>query len=449
MNQCRRHRGTALVPVIGAGLGLALHASLCGAALVTTCADDPNDAGSLRSILKNATNNETVDLSQLNCSVITLAHPSIPIGPINVTLLGPQPPKSLTISGNGQYRVLTHSVSFAFNSATLTIDHLTIAQGKYASNGSHVRGGCIYSYSNVTLSNSTVTGCTVRENADGLTQPIGGGIYAIGTVSLVNSTVSGNLAWSQADGQAARGGGIVANEVNLSYSTVTANSAIVSSGAYGYGGAIEADNVTVTASTIDNNTADVGAGFVLFGDSSKPSAHSTMTNSTVASNKATLGAGGIALTFMASMQLLNSTVAFNQSVSGIGGLATEFGTPLTMYSTIIAENSTTSGAAADLGIGGSIAGSHNLVMHPNYFPPGLIATTANPRLVRLGNHGGITRTCALQSFSAALEQGYLSTFLFDDQRGIGYDRSVGFGPDIGAYERQDLDDELFADSFDY
>jgi hypothetical protein len=39
--------------------------------------------------------------------------------------------------------------------------------------------------------------------------------------------------------------------------------------------------------------------------------------------------------------------------------------------------------------------------------------------------------------------------LFDDQRGLGYSRSVGFGPDIGAYERQDLDDEIFADSFDY
>ena len=80
---------------------------------------------------------------------------------------------------------------------------------------------------------------------------------------------------------------------------------------------------------------------------------------------------------------------------------------------------------------------------------GIVATTANPKLAPLGNHGGITRTCALSTLSPATDQGDNTIPLFDDQRGIGYDRSVGFGPDIGAYERQENDDEIFADGVDF
>jgi hypothetical protein len=60
-------------------------------------------------------------------------------------------------------------------------------------------------------------------------------------------------------------------------------------------------------------------------------------------------------------------------------------------------------------------------------------------------------TNALSRGSPAIDQGENTAGLFDDQRGLGYSRSAGFGfvPDIGAYERQDNDDEIFAGGFGF
>jgi hypothetical protein len=343
---------------------------------------------------------------------------AIPISVSNLTLQGPSAVHApLIISGNLSYRVFFHSPFPLPDTGTLSINNLTIADGKYDAFGTHAHGGCIYSSAAVELTNSVVTDCHANETGGGVNGEgaRGGGIYALGNVTLTNSTVSNSRAYSKDSGYSARGGGIVAANVSANFSTITGNSAVAGSAATSYAGGIEAGNVSITASTIDTNQADRGAGIYLFGDPSNPTVKSNIVNSTISANTAKSGVGGVAMSFQASLNLLNSTIAFNRSTSGAGGLSLEIGNTLAMYSSIV----------------------------------GLIATTGNPRLVRLGFHGGITRTCAVQSFSPALEQGYLYTFLFDDQRGLGYERSVGFGPDIGAYERQDGDDEIFADSFDY
>ena len=61
--------------------------------------------------------------------------------------------------------------------------------------------------------------------------------------------------------------------------------------------------------------------------------------------------------------------------------------------------------------------------------------------------GGPTQTLALDAGSPALDTGANPDGLADDQRGPGYVRVSGAGPDIGAYERQNVD-EIFANGFD-
>ncbi|GAA0723162.1 choice-of-anchor Q domain-containing protein [Dokdonella soli] len=427
-------------------LGAQTSPALASILPVTNCADD-NSAGSLRQVVKGAANGDVIDLSALSCSSITLTTGQINIGVNNLTLQGPSPPHApMTISGGDNYRVLAHSPLFKMG--TLSIDHLMIASGKYLGTSSQVKGGCIYSNSNVNLTNSVVSGCIAKQqsgaiNADGAR---GGGIYALGLVTLTNSTVSGNRADSSSDmGYSAHGGGIVAGHVHAYYSTVSNNTAVAGTNASSGAGGIWTGDAVITASTIDSNHADSGAGISFFGNGS-----TTITNSTISANVATTGAGGIATYFQASLKILNSTIAFNQSASGVGGLSIAVFNSLVMHSSIVAENATTSGSAADLHVASStVSGTRNLVMHSDAFlPSGMVTVTANPHLAMLGNHGGPTRTNALSTFSSAVDQGNNVNSLFDDQRGLGYSRSVGFGPDIGAYERQNNDDEIFADGFE-
>ena len=437
-----------LAACIGAAWGLVAAASPASAATrtVANCADD-NSAGSLRKVVQGADSGDVIDLTSLPCSEITLTLGAILISRNNLTLQGPSSAHApLTISGGGNYRVLDHSTMF--NTGTLTVDHLTIASGKYNSTTNLAHGGCIYSNSDVTLTNSTVTSCTVQQQTGGINGvgARGGGIYALGTVTLVDSTVSSSTAISLQGGYSALGGGIVAKTVKAYYSTITGNKSVAGTGASASGGGISTGAATISASTIDTNSADFGAGIQFFGNG-----QASITNSTISANEATSGAGGVGLYFQQSLQLSNCTIAFNRSISGAGGLSVAVGNTLAMHSTIIAENETTSGNAADLHVGSpNVSGAHNLVMQKDAaLPPGFATINGNPRLARLGDHGGTTRTNALSTGSYAIDQGDNLQSLFDDQRGLGYSRDVGFtfAPDIGAYERQEGDDEIFADGF--
>ncbi|HEY7871283.1 MAG TPA: choice-of-anchor Q domain-containing protein, partial [Rudaea sp.] len=70
-------------------------------------------------------------------------------------------------------------------------------------------------------------------------------------------------------------------------------------------------------------------------------------------------------------------------------------------------------------------------------------------LAPLGNHGGLTRTHALLAGSPAIDSGKNGKMFATDQRGTGFAREVPTGmPDIGAYERQLIDDEIFGNGFE-
>jgi hypothetical protein len=72
--------------------------------------------------------------------------------------------------------------------------------------------------------------------------------------------------------------------------------------------------------------------------------------------------------------------------------------------------------------------------------------TGNPMLAPLANHGGLTRTHALLPLSPAVNAGINVFGSIYEQRGSGFLREVPSGsPDIGAYERQVNDDEIFYD----
>ena len=439
---------THLSACIAAIWGLCAVPISAGAAtrVVSNCADD-NSTGSLRKVVQAAQSGDVIDLTSLSCSLITLKLGVIPIPLNNLTLQGPSSAHlPLTISGNSNYRVLDHSTLFGMG--TLSIEHLTIESGKYMSTSNHAHGGCIYSNSDVALNQSTVTLCTARQQSGSSSGAgaRGGGIYALGTVTLLDSTILQNTAISVQDGYTSLGGGIFAGKVNAYYSTISANKAVGGTGALGGGGGIVASGGTISASTIDSNLADYGAGITLFGITTV-----SIVNSTISSNIATSGPGGIAVYFQQALQVNNSTIAFNQSPSGTGGVALSISNPLSMHSTLIAENTTVSGNVADLHTASApISGAHNIVMHADTpLPGGFAPLNGNPKLGALGYRGGTTRTHALSTGSIAIDQGDNLLSLFDDQRGIGYARNVGFtfGIDIGAYERQENDDEIFGDGF--
>jgi len=73
----------------------------------------------------------------------------------------------------------------------------------------------------------------------------------------------------------------------------------------------------------------------------------------------------------------------------------------------------------------------------------MIISTADPKLVPLGNHGGETQTHALIAGSPALGVGNNLGNFNVDQRGVGFPRLNAGSVDIGAYERQPNDDEIF------
>ena len=150
---------------------------------VTSCADD-GSAGSLRNVLDTAISGDTVDLSALACSTITLTTGALESGADDLRLLG-SPTRRLTIDGNAQDRVLLH-----FATGTLTVENLNIANGFQVSTGTNIGyAGCLGSAGDITLINSNVRNCT----AIGVGSY--GGAVVAGLLTMRNSTITGNTAF--------------------------------------------------------------------------------------------------------------------------------------------------------------------------------------------------------------------------------------------------------------
>jgi len=419
----------ALVPCAGATAAVTHVVDQCSDSAAPFVCDGIDD-GTLRKTFTCAGNNDTIDLSQLQCSTITLGAALVSSAG-SLTLLGPAS-GTLTLDGGGQSRVLLHNGG---TDDTLTINHLTLANGHYdkpfALGGG--TGGCIYSAGNVALNFSTVSSCYgSAASADAL----GGAIYAKHAVSLYRSTVSGSKA--QANGLApAVGGGIYANSIDLNQSTVSGNSA-ASANSLSFGGGVAAGVIHAHSSTVSGNKADRDAGI--------DASHVELTDSTVSGNKTFAGGriGGVYA--REDVRIIGSTIAGNTSDDGYAaGLFLSVAVLSDIESSIIAGNNA---GGVELDLGSShvqpIPGHNNLIM-------ALQAGTAvpadtltdDPLLGPLQDNGGPTQTHALLPGSPAIEHGSNTGGLLFDQRGR--PREIGGLPDIGAYEFDS--DSIFTTGF--
>ncbi|MCH8042402.1 MAG: right-handed parallel beta-helix repeat-containing protein [Planctomycetes bacterium] len=340
---------------------------------------------------------------------------------------------------------------------------VTVTNSTISGNTAGSFGGGINAFNGVTVTNSTISGNT----AGGF----GGGIYAHRMVTVINSIITGNIASSQ-------GGGIYANgaDVTVISSTISGNSA--NSG----GGAIYVfdTDVTVTDSTIsDNRSGGIHVAAAEFGKASV-----TITNSTISGNTADdrgdvrFRSGGGIHVFShdvdAFVTVAGSTISGNTAGASGGGI---YARSYTRDVIVTITNSTISGnTAGELGGGifaeatsdeddlivtvtGSILSDNTAEMSPetrdfggagfeaNYSLIGVAASLLldggagnviddNPRLGRLANNGGPTKTHALLPGSPAIDAGdpnFAPPPQFD-QRGAPFDRVVNGRIDIGAYE---------------
>ncbi|MFO1506584.1 MAG: choice-of-anchor Q domain-containing protein [Lysobacterales bacterium] len=485
---------------LAAAIAAALLGPACGVAAtlpVTSCADD-GSPGTLRSVVDSAVDGDTVDMTQLACSTITLTQ-----GAIDVTPLGPNPLHDLTILGPGQAALTVsgdqRSAVFllggpsAFYGGTFLLSDFTIAHGaKYDAaacvasfsgdlvldrvtvtdchslQANYMQGGGAVSSYYLTLTDSTISDSSVTAIGQGVAT--GGGIWAK-FATVTGSTISGNSA--NAEGQAnysfryqTSGGGIYAGRsLTLTDSTVSNNHAEATAvGEDANGGGIAARGfVTVTGSTLSGNSADgtgggLFAGFTVYQYALVSDPDWVIRNTTVTGNSAELG-GGIA--FELDATLSNSTIAFNESTYGGAVAAIPFfasrggSSSLFLDSAIIASNSAgpTAQHVADLAASSSVTlnvvGANNLIGTAD----AAIALPADtlhndPQLLPLAWNGGPTQTLALDSGSPAIDTGNDVANLATDQRGEGFVRVYGAYADIGAFEVQPMPDPIFASGFD-
>ncbi len=480
-------------------VGLPLASAVAAVLPVLSCLDD-GGPDTLRGVIAQASSGDTINLTQLTCSTITLTK-----GVIDTSLFGAHPLEGLviqgpgrdflTISGGGQSLLfLVGSEQFSAENV-FTVNDVTLADGVNAGSILHESPACLFGVrGKVVLNRVRVTNChstfvggfggggavgaaylleisdSVISNSSitamGGNVAAGGGASVAGKMIVVNSTNSGNrvvaeFGAEQYGGFLQTGGGglYTPGDLTLINSTVTGNS--VEATGFGEeargGGVFVRRTANITGSTIGSNTADGDGGglFKVFPSYYVGETTLVISNSTVSGNVAGGAGGGIAS--QRATRIANSTVASN--ISGSGG-AVMFrldglypGTaPLELQSTIIGDNRAGSGAvfAADLATDGvlTVTGSGNLLVSADAAID-LPADTlfANPRLLPLADNGGPTRTHSLAAASPAINHGNNAAALAFDQRGEGYPRESGGRADIGPFEGQ-RGDAVFADGFE-
>jgi len=144
------------------------------------------------------------------------------------------------------------------------------------------------------------------------------------------------------------------------------------------------------------------------------------------------------------LTLSSSTVAFNSATYYCGGVRSY--QEIVMMSSIIANNSAPSADCVDFFTIMPAGGTDNLIsVMASNMPVGTII--ADPKLTPLADRGGPTATHGLSLSSPAVDTGNAPTGIFTDQRDVGFSRVSGGAADIGAYERQFGDDEIFYGGF--
>ena len=308
--------------------------------LVVSHCDD-SGPGSLRQAAFNAVSGDTIDLTALTCSRITLSTGVITVSVNDLTINGPGA-RELTIDGAAS-AAHPHSVFYHFGSGMLALTGVTVTGGFYT--GSALpKGGCIYSTGSVYLKDSVVTGCTVRPASGWAT---GGGVHAHGQLITKYSTISNNAVYATGYSLAVAGAAYAGGGLLAKYSTFSDNRAIAEGTNKGNAGGVAArGNVTIMGSTISGNHASRNISALgIYGGATGDTA--TISNSTISGNTAGNVISGVFTNIP--LTLRNSTIAFNRA--GTANCAPLYGYPscdaglhvsfsnVNMQGTIIANNS--------------------------------------------------------------------------------------------------------------
>ena len=284
----------------------------------------------------------------------------------------------------------------------------------------------------------TLSGMTFRNGAG---QEDGGGIYnCFGTLTVIDSIITRNRI-NSGNGSFGYGAGVYncpSSTLTLINTTVSNNSALI-------GGAIcNGGTLTIINSTLSGNEArqQMGGAIANYGNL-------TVTNSTFSGNiarRSLVGslAGGILngglFQSAGTLAINNSTFSGNVARGGKGGgLFNVKGSTVVLQNSIVTNNT-----------GGNCSGTltsngYNLSSDStcDFDSTGDLNDT-DPKLGRLRNNGGPTRTLALLPGSPAIDSGNPSGctdgkghLLKTDQRGEPRpDKEDSSGCDRGAYERQ-------------
>lgn len=461
---------------------------------VTSCGD--TGPGTLRDVMDSwAQDGDTIDLTGRTCGTINLQS-SLVTSANSLTIKG-DPENKYDISGGLNDRIFTHT-----GTGTLTLDGVSILQGKISTSNTYAQGGCIRSDGNVKLTNQSDAKYCIAESIGG-GYAAGGAISAYGTVTIEASSLRHNKA--TATTSFAFGGAIdAADLITLSGASLKGNevrsSSLAEGGAIYAGGGLIAkyseiidNHATISGSgasqlnatgggvwirlntgdlnwirntTIAENSSGPGAGLFLEGSSTSPTAAQTLIqNSTIANNHAydsTATSAG-ALRIGHKTRILNSTISgnieetANQPKYGHGpGIFIDGQVPLELSSTIVAGNvvmkdngpaggfDVTSYTADDTPV--PVTGSHNLIVRQGMISQANPAITSDPKLQPLADNGGLTLTMALPADSPAIDVGITNGFA-TDQRGQGFTRSWGGAADIGAFEYEFIP-VIFSDGFE-
>ena len=259
---------------------------------------------------------------------------------------------NLTVDGDQRHRVFSVE-----EEVTVELIGFTVVNGRQIEE----HGGCIRNAGTLTLSESTVSGCSAgresgcRTDDRDLLCSEGGGIWNTGTLTLAGSTVAASSAHF--------GGGIGNRQgsVSLIDSSVLTSvaqgcrgtGAVVCSGG---GGIWSSSTLMLMNSTVSENDADWGGGIY-------SRAVATLDNSVISGNSAGFDGGGL-LNFDA-LTLIDTTVANNSSSQNGGGLANQAPSTLDVSSSTLSGNGAAAGGGGIYNPGGASAELLNTTISGN------------------------------------------------------------------------------------
>jgi len=421
MKATTRFRTRPLAAALIAGFGFGMNAADASAAtqIAVTTTDDAGSAATCTLRQAIAAMNASGNTSGSACVASTIS--GVDTITFDTTVFPPNDANTITLtdtannqlsitdtnlaidaSANGSVtvqRAATATNAFGIiyamtSGGTLTIDHLTIANGKLTASqpsGAALGAGIASMYTSLVLNDSTVTGNSIVTSGYGS----GGGIAVYtGDLTMSGSTVSGNSV-SGFSGAQGHGGGVFVRPNLYSHiggNATIADSKITGNTAQGNGGGLHVGaTLTMTDSLVSGNTArQSGGGIKLYGVS-------TLTRSTISDNTASARGGGIIAASgyygvpAALLTLDSSTLSGNQATANNGkggGIYSKIG-DLAFVNSTIANNS----APGAFGYGGGIFVAQNsqpITMQQTTIAANVAGSRGGGLMISTGSAGPVT-----------------------------------------------------------